>query len=197
MVVVDSGQPFNITIGQDLNGDNQFNDRPAFATSISTITKPTSYGTFDLNPAWNQTRIPLNYGNGPAQLSMNLRFNKSFGIGPRMTGGFSGERVNPGGPGGSGPPPGGGGAPGIGGAGLGPGGLSGNGGPPQLDQEAFRRYLLSFGAMGRNIFNNVNLSQPVGVLDSPLFGKSNSLSGGFFSSSAANRSIDLQMTFTF
>ena len=36
MMVVESGQPFNIDIGQDLNGDNQFNDRPAFATSAST-----------------------------------------------------------------------------------------------------------------------------------------------------------------
>jgi hypothetical protein len=34
-------------------------------------------------------------------------------------------------------------------------------------------------------------------LESPLFGKSTSLSGGFFSSSAANRSIDLQMMFSF
>jgi hypothetical protein len=51
--------------------------------------------------------------------------------------------------------------------------------------------------MGRNVFNNVSLAQPVGVLDSPLFGKSNALAGGFFSSAAANRSIDLQMTFSF
>ena len=35
-LVLDSGTPFNITVGQDLNGDNQFNDRPAFATSSST-----------------------------------------------------------------------------------------------------------------------------------------------------------------
>ncbi len=28
MLVTNSGAPFNITIGQDLNGDNQFNDRP-------------------------------------------------------------------------------------------------------------------------------------------------------------------------
>ena len=36
MLVTNSGAPFNITIGQDLNGDNQFNDRPAYATSAST-----------------------------------------------------------------------------------------------------------------------------------------------------------------
>jgi hypothetical protein len=80
---------------------------------------------------------------------------------------------------------------------LGPRGLSASGGPPRLDQELPRRYSLTFSAMGRNIFNNVNLAQPVGVLESPLFGKSNALSGGFFSSPASNRSIDLQMSLNF
>jgi hypothetical protein len=192
-LVTDSGQPFNITIGQDLSGNNQYNDRPAFATSTSTDTITTGYGTFDLDPTWNQQRIPYNYGNGPNQFSMNMRIGKSFGIGPRV--GRSGAQSSFGGPGsgpGGGPPPGGG--PG---GGLGPGGLSGNNGPPRLDQELPRRYTLTFAAMGRNVFNNVSLGQPVGVLESPLFGKSTSLSGGFFSSSAANRSIDLQMTFSF
>jgi len=75
--------------------------------------------------------------------------------------------------------------------------MSRSGGPPKLDQEVPRKYSLTFAAMGRNIFNNVNLAQPVGVLTSEMFGKSNALSGGFFSSSSANRSIDLQMTFSF
>jgi hypothetical protein len=197
MVVADSGQPFNITIGQDLNGDNQFNDRPAFATAASTNTMQTKYGTFDLDPAWNQTRIPYNYGTGPSQFSINLRVAKSIGIGPRLTGGAAG---NSGGPGGGGPPPGGGprgGGPGGPGGGLGPGGLSGSGGPPRFDQEAARRYSLTFTAMGRNILNNVSLAQPVGVLESSLFGKSTALSGGFFSSAASNRSIDLQVSFSF
>ncbi|WP_263418089.1 TonB-dependent receptor [Terriglobus albidus] len=193
MLVANAGSPFNITVGQDLNGDNQFNDRPAFATSTSTKTMQTEYGLFDLSPDANRSRIPYNYGAGPAQLSMNLRVSKSFGIGPRMEGGPRGATGIPGGPGGpGGPPPGG--APG---GGLGPGGMSGNGGPPRLDMLAPRRYSLTFGAMGRNVFNNVNLVAPVGVLQSPLFGKSNALAGGFFSSQAANRSIDLQMSFSF
>jgi hypothetical protein len=200
MLVVNSGTPFNITIGQDLNGDNQFNDRPAFATSTSTDILHTSYGTFDLNPSASKARIPYNYGTGPGQFSMNMRMSKSIGIGPKVVGTASNGAF--GGPGG-GPPPGGGpggGGPGGGGppgGGLGPGGLSGSGGPPRFDQAAVRRYSLTFAAMARNVFNNVNLSQPVGVLDSPLFGKSNALAGGFFSSSSANRSIDLQMTFNF
>jgi hypothetical protein len=75
--------------------------------------------------------------------------------------------------------------------------LSQNGGPPRLDQAVPRRYSLNFSAMARNVFNTVNLSQPVGVLESPLFGKSTALAGGFFSSAASNRSIDLQVSFSF
>ena len=134
-------------------------------------------------------------GDGPSQLSLNLRVSKSIGLGPRVQGGAGGAF---GGPRGGGPP-GGGGPRGGGppGGGLGPGGLSGSGGPPRFDQELPRRYSLTLGAMARNVFNNVNLAQPVGVLESPLFDKSNALSGGFFSSPAANRSIDLQMSFSF
>ncbi|MDW5266552.1 MULTISPECIES: TonB-dependent receptor [Acidobacteriaceae] len=195
-LVMDSGTPFNITLGQDLNGDNQFNDRPSFATASSIDTMQTKYGNFDLNPAADATRIPYNLGNGPSQLSLNLRLSKSIGIGPRV------ERSN-GGNNGGGPPPGGGGhggGPGGGGpgGGLGPGGLSSSGGrPPSMGQGVPRKYSLSFTAMGRNVFNNVNLAAPVGVLSSTLFGKSNALAGGFFSSPSSNRSVDLQMMFNF
>ena len=195
-LVTDSGTPFNITVGQDLNGDNQFNDRPSFATSSSTDVVNTRYGSFDLNPAADAARIPYNSLTGPKQFSTNLRVSKSIGIGPKVEGasggGFNGP---PPGGGGGGRGPGGGGPPG---GGLGPGGLSSSGGrPPMFDQAAARRYSLNFTVMTRNIFNNVNLSTPVGVLESPLFGKSNALAGGFFSSPSSNRSIDLQMSFNF
>jgi len=55
----------------------------------------TSYGTFDLDPARNQARIPYNYGNGPGQFSMNLRIGKSFGIGPKVTGAAAQARAAP------------------------------------------------------------------------------------------------------
>jgi hypothetical protein len=197
-LVADSGTPFNITIGQDLNGDNQFNDRPAYATPSSTDTMDTAYGNFDLNPGATEARIPYNLGTGPAQFSMNLRVSKSFGIGPRVAGGVGGSQGGPGGgpggPGGGGRGPGGGGPPG---GGLGPGGLSGNNGPPRLDQTVPRRFSITFAAMAHNVFNHVNLAAPVGVLESPLFGKSTALAGGFFNNAAANRSIDLQASFNF
>jgi hypothetical protein len=192
-LVFDSGSPFNITLGEDLNGDSIFNDRPSYATASSSDVMKTKYGTFDLNPAYNAKRIPYDLGTGPSQLSMNLRLSKSIGVGPKVDIKANGD-LNGGPPPGAGGP-GGGGAPG---GGLGPGGLSGSGGrPPGLGQDIPRKYAMTFTVMGRNIFNNVNLGQPVGVLSSPLFGKSNSLAGGFFNSASANRNIDLQMMFRF
>lgn len=194
MLVANSGTPFNITIGQDLNGDNQFNDRPAFATSASTDVASTSYGNFDLNPSAGEALIPYNYGTGPGEFSMNMRISKSFGIGPKVADGIGPAMFGRGGQGG----PHGGGQGGMGG-GLGPRGLSsGPGGPPRTNQAVARRYALNFTVMARNVLNNVNLAQPVGVLDSKqLFGKSNALAGGFFSSSDSNRSVNLQVSFNF
>ena len=191
MLVTNSGSPFNITIGQDLNGDNQFNDRPSFATESSTSVMNTPFGNFDLDPAANAARIPYNYGNSPGAFSMNMRVSKSFGIGPKVADSLGPAGFGPGGP------HGGHGGHGRLGGGLGPGGLSSGGGPPGFNQATTRRYSLNFTAMARNVFNNVNLASPVGVLESPLFGTSNALAGGFFSSQASNRSINLQMSFNF
>jgi len=55
------------------------------------------------------------------------------------------------------------------------------------------------GATVRNLFNTVNAAVPIGVVGSPLFGKSIALAGGSFSSSdsAANREIQLGIRFEF
>lgn len=58
-MVKESGQLFNIVIGQDLNGDNQFDDRPAFTSSDRADVLHTRWGAFDLIPSANQARIPL------------------------------------------------------------------------------------------------------------------------------------------
>jgi hypothetical protein len=60
-----------------------------------------------------------------------------------------------------------------------------------------RRYSLILGVSVRNVFNNVNLSNPSGILGSPFFDTANALQGGPFSSGAANRRLDFQATFTF
>jgi len=59
------------------------------------------------------------------------------------------------------------------------------------------RYSLTFSVNARNIFNSVNYAPPIGVVGSRFFGQSIALAGGFFSSAAANRRIDLQASFNF
>ena len=187
-VVANSAPPFNITLGRDLNLDSIFNDRPAFATSASNpaTVVPTPWGNFDKVPLSGETIIPPNYGTGFSQFTANLRLSKTFGFGKEVQGGSFG------GPGGGGPRGGRG--------GLGPGGLSSMGGGGMFGRggpSTNHRYNLTFSVSARNIFNNVNYAPPSGVLGSPTFGQAYALSGGFFSSSAANRRIDLQVRFSF
>jgi hypothetical protein len=82
-LVVQSSSPFNITLGQDLNGDSQFNDRPTFATDLSRPSViQTRYGNFDTAPIPGQHIIPINYGNGPGLFLLNLNLGKNFNFGP-------------------------------------------------------------------------------------------------------------------
>jgi Carboxypeptidase regulatory-like domain/TonB dependent receptor len=186
-IVASSGVPFNITLGQDLNGDSIYNDRPTFATDL---TRPsvvvTRFGTLDTQPIPGQTLVPVNYGTGEARFTMNLRVSKTFGLGTKKAeraGSTDGGPGGPGGPGGRGHD-----RSGFGRA---------MGGPMNLGAATDRRYSLTFSAAVRNLFNNVNLAAPIGNLSSPLFGEANALAGGPFSSRAANRRIDLQATFNF
>ncbi len=194
-MIFNSGQPFNITLGQDRNGDSIFNDRPFFANSA---TQPgavaTPWGTFDpsLTPLPGEQVIPPYLGTGPNQFTFNLRLSKTFGFGPqRESAGDNPQNQNRGGGdrgrGGPGGPRGG---PVFGGPG-GPGGPFGGG--PGTN----RPYNVTFSVSARNLFNNVNLATPVGILGSPKFGESISLAGGPFSTSDANRRVDLQVMFSF
>jgi hypothetical protein len=82
-----SGAPFDIVVGQDLNGDTQFNDRPAFATDL---TRPsvvaTRWGVFDTSPIAGQTIIPRNFGQGPGLFVVNLAVGKHWSVGPEARG---------------------------------------------------------------------------------------------------------------
>ena len=186
-LVVQSAQPFNITLGQDYNGDSIFNDRPTFATPglAGQDIVVTKWGTFNLTPLPGQTVIPPYYGRGPERFSLNLRVSKTFGFGPETKGGSAG------GPGGNGP--GGGRGPG----GRGPGGFGGMGGPIGLGSATNRRYNLTFSVNARNIFNNINFAPLVGNLSSPIFGQPNAIAGGPYGSSSAPRKIELQAMFNF
>jgi hypothetical protein len=89
-----SGAPFNIITGQDLNGDTQYNDRPAFATDLSrpSVVR-TRWGAFDSNPVAGQTIIPRNYAEGPGLISMDLGAMRSIRFGPLKTADTSGTPV--------------------------------------------------------------------------------------------------------
>ena len=195
-MMANSGTPFNITTGQDNNGDSIFNDRPAYAPAGATGTNivKTQWGMLDTNPTTGETIIPINLGTGPGQFSLNLRLSKTIGLGRKTESRTVGGPMGPPPGGGRGGPPGGGGP----GGGLGPGGLSssgGRGGPP--GQNVSYRYNLTLGIGAMNAFNIVNLGSPVGQLSSPLFGRSNSLAGGFGPPGGGNRRIDFQVMFSF
>ena len=210
MLVANAGNPFNITTGADLTGNNQFNARPTYASDCSEPTAiQTRYGCFDLPYGAQPTTgtpiapyavgekiVPYGLGTGPSNVSINMRLSKVIGIGPVVEGGHGAG----GGGGYHGGPPG-----------LGGGGLSGSrGGPGRLDARVSRRYSLTFSAWGTNILNHENLGTPNGVIGATpnsatgaiepqkFFLTSQSLAGGFFGSqTAGNRSLTLQAMFSF
>jgi hypothetical protein len=215
-VIVQSGRPFNITLGRDLNGDTFNIERPALAPAGADCSdiniRCTPYGNFKLTFAPGDVMIPRNFGEGPGSTTVNLRVSKTWSFGSEggsnaqnrqnqqqqqgnqqrdgrnatMMGGGMAGR-GPGGPGGGGR--GGFGGPSGGGGFGGPGG-GGSG-----------RYNLTFSLNFQNILNHTNLANPVGNLGSLLFGQSTSTTGGFGGFGAANpaynRRIDAQLRFTF
>jgi hypothetical protein len=206
-IIASSGRPFNITIGQDVNGDRLFTERPSFAPTGTDCNNPpanivcTPLGNFNLRPAPGEALIPRNFGQGPAFLSVNMRVSKTWNFGTihsasaanrsegqQQRGG--GGRAGGGGRGGGGgggagipqiPGAGGGGRGGGGGGrvGGGGGGLASLGGPPSGGGAEAKRYSMQFSLNFQNLLNRVNLSPPVGNLSSPFFGQSLSLNGGF------------------
>ena len=219
-VIVQSGRPFNITLGRDLNGDTFNIERPALAPAGADCSdiniKCTPYGNFKLTFAPGDVMIPRNFGEGPGSTTVNLRVSKTWSFGSE--GGSNAQnRQNQqqqqgnqqregqqregqqrtmmgGGMAGRGPGgPGGGGARG-GFGGPGGGGFGGPGG-------GSGRYNLTYSLNFQNILNHTNFANPVGNLGSLLFGQSTSTTGGFGGFGAANpaynRRIDAQLRFTF
>jgi len=174
-IVVQSGAPYNITVGQDIYGDTLFNARPGIPTDL---TKPdlilTKYGWLDPNPVPGEATLPRNFGRGPGMITVNMRLAKTFGFGP--------EREGSGGASHS--------------AGLGP-----RAGFHSIfgDIPTGRRYDLTASISARNILNHVNQGPIIGQITSPLFGQSNQIAGGYgaWAENANNRRLELQMRFTF
>lgn len=197
-IVAQSGEPFNITVSQDQNGDSFFNDRPAFAAAgaAGPSIVPTKYGTFNIAPPAVYTPIPVNYGNGPSLFTFNLRVSKTWGFGKRLTPAGGEQQGGKQGSGGPPPPP-----HEHGGGGHGGGGGGHGGGPFGNDGNTGRRYNLTINAQALNLLNIINYAPPEGTLDSnpsqSYFGRSNGLAGSIFSSPDAARRIFLQARLTF
>ncbi|MBS1792621.1 MAG: carboxypeptidase regulatory-like domain-containing protein [Acidobacteria bacterium] len=202
MVFASTGRPFNITSGVDTNRDSLFFERPTFtelANRCQVLGLTNSWCDISgvANP--DTTTIPRNYGRGPGSLTVNMNLSRTFGFGgPKKstvaTNNQSGQgnqndggRRNNGGGGGN---RGGGGGPMMMGGG---GGFFGGG-------DNSKPYNLTLGINVQNLFNNVNLSSPVGSLTSPSFGRSRSTGGsfGFFGGGggSANRRVELSMRFS-
>lgn len=205
-VIANTGPPFNITTGQDLNLDRAYNERPTFAQLNAFCTNPNNTSrcsTFDFSSTSNEF-IPRNYGQSPGSLSVNLRVGKTFTFG-----GESAPRASAGG--------GGGGQRGGGGRGAAPsvpgaGGQRGPGGPPGGGMMmggpgggGAGRYSLNVSINVQNLFNKVNLGRPEGNLTSTNFGQSLGLAGSFGgfggggggSTGAGNRRVFLNLRFNF
>ncbi|HEV2800598.1 MAG TPA: carboxypeptidase regulatory-like domain-containing protein [Pyrinomonadaceae bacterium] len=209
LIFASTGAPFNITTGFDNNGDTQFNDRPAFATSatLPANLRRTAFGDFDINPAPGAEIIPRNYGRSPGQFTVNLRINKTFGFGTVPTaanrrnaaangqtpaagdqtaaGGGAGGGRRGGGGGGGGRAGGGGGGRGGGGGGVaggpfGQGGIFGGRGGGGGGGVEQKRYNVTLGINIGNIFNRTNPGPFIGNLSSIRFGQSIQSSGGGF-----------------
>jgi hypothetical protein len=225
-IIVQSGRPFNITLGRDINGDTLNTERPALAPAGADCSdrvniKCTPFGNFKLTLLPGDVMIPRNFGEGPGSTTVNLRVSKTWSFGSEgrsananqqnrqdgqrndggqraiMGGGMAGGR-GPGGPGGGGPGGGGGGA--RGGFGGGPGG-GGPGGGFGGGGGGNGRYNLTFSLNFNNLLNHTNLNNPVGNLGSLLFGQSTSTAGGFGGfgggNPAYNRRIEAQLRFSF
>jgi hypothetical protein len=203
-VVANTGPPFNITTGQDLNLDRQYNERPTFAQlNAYCTTFPARCTRFDYSSTSSDV-IPRNYGNGPGSVTVTLRASRTWTFGGESARSNASQGGNRGGRGArpsvpSGAPAGGrgsaGGGPVMGGMGGGPVGGSGGAG----------RYSLTLSLNVQNLFNHVNLGNPVGNLSSSNFGQSLGLAGSFGgfggfgggSTGAGNRRIYLNVRFSF
>jgi hypothetical protein len=142
-----SGAPFNITTGNDDNGDTLFADRPAFATAGDPSAIATAFGVFNPNPQSGDRIIPRNYGRGAGEVSVNLNLSKTFNFG----------------------------LPSAGAADTGVDGRSQsqrNGHGP-LQRLADRRYGLTFNLDAFNLLNHTNFGEFNAVVTSPLFGLPN------------------------
>lgn len=166
-----SSTPFNITTGTDVNGDGIFNDRPSFAppgAACGGNIVCTRIGDFDLAPGPGEATIPINYGDGPDQYRIDMRFSRTWGWGESRNISTT-------------PPTG---------VAAGSGRFARFGTIPSTNS----RYNMGLTIQATDIFNHVDLSNPQGRLNSPFFDESlNTTSGG----AMGNRRIQVTLKFSY
>ena len=199
ILILSAGTPYNITTGT-VNLSGQSNSRPAFGPSngIAPGTPGSNTipgcGSFVTPAPGTSIPVPINACTGPALFTTNIRVTKTFGFGPETGAAAGRQGGNQGGPGGPGGPGGGRGGPGGGGGRGGPGGPGGGFGG---SGSTGRRYNWGIGVQVLNLFNNEDLSTPIGTLTSQNFGRSTQLAGRPFTTNSALRQVFLQTSFTF
>ncbi|HEX5890601.1 MAG TPA: hypothetical protein VFY61_17950, partial [Pyrinomonadaceae bacterium] len=190
-IVANTGPPFNIITGQDLNLDRQVNERPSFANPnapCSEIIRCTPFGKFNTQPLPGETIIPRNFGNSPGSVVVNMRISRTFAFGT-IGGANTAARPQQAQQ-----------APMLAGGprmAAGPGGPQGGAAPPSE-----KRYNLNVSLYFQNLLNHVNLARPEGNLSSPSFGESLGLGGSFGGgggggAGAGNRRIYAQVRLNF
>ena len=166
-IIANSGRPFNITLGHDLNNDSVFTDRPAFAQPGQPGAIDTRFGWFNPTPGPNDIIIPRNYGDGPGAFTVNLRVSRTLGFGGIRTNnrpvgmgggewrrGISRRRIWRGSRGGGG----------MRGGGFGGGmrgGMMGDSGGTE------QRFNMTLSVQARNLLNTTNLGLPSGTSRPP------------------------------
>ena len=201
-VTVQSGAPYDISLGRDIYGDTLTNSRPSFASGPGeNIVCPPGFGCFDTAPSLTGPFVPRNYLTSTGMVSLNVRVGRTFGFGgPRgqnaVPGDMGGGR---GGFGGGGPRGGGGGPRGGGGGGMrmGPGGFGGFGGG-----SSEHRYNVTLSVMVANVLNHTNPGGYVGLINSPQFGEPTNVFTGFGGAggggtTANNRRVEMSLRFSF
>jgi len=181
-LVASSGVPFNVTSGTDSNNDSVFTDRPTYAQFQAALENAEALGTirsgvsFACRPSDGQAEIPIYCGQSPRRFALNLRLSKTFGFGKKAQSNAAAGGSQVGGT-----------------FGRGPGGPGGGRGGDSSGQH----YSLTLAVSARNVFNNVNVGTPIGVITSPIFGQSTSQPVGPGSGLYSNRRIELQASFAF
>lgn len=170
-VVASTGRPFNITSGNDANGDTLFTDRPALADDPSRSgVVVTRFGVFDPNPAPGARIILRNFGRGPGFFSVNLGLSRTFKFGTMPSAKSSAkDKSNP------------------------LGSLLDSVGSPE------KRFELTLSLRAQNLFNRTNAAALVGNLNSPLFGQATQSVGAYGSglTTTGNRRLEGQVRLSF